>query len=120
PNPLLPINIAKSTGGIPGGPTMAAPSHYLTRYMPDMTDDQSLIDDAITANGVGTWQELFGTAGDMQGPIAFWFRNPDVPVITAWKSANLPTEDPHIMERNPYYHAVDPEGNQLPYIDTIE
>lgn len=120
PNPLLPISIAKSTGGPPGGPTMAVPSHYLREFIPDLTSDQSLIDNAMAANGVATWQELFGTAGDMQGPIAFWFRNPELPVINAWKADNLPTEDPYLMVRNPYYHAVDTEGNQLPYIDSIQ
>lgn len=121
PNPLLPISTAKSTGGPMGGPTMAAPSHYLTQFIPDHPNaNQAMIDAAIEANGVQVWQDLFGTAGDMQGPIGGWFRNPDLPVIFAWKAANLPTEDPFIMERNPYYHAVDNEGNQLPYIDYIE
>ena len=120
PNPLLPIFIAKSTHGMTGGPTMAAPAHYFREFMPQYTSDQSRIDAAMEANGISTWQELFGTAGDMQGPIGFWFRNPELPVIAAWKSTNAPTEDPHRMERNPFYHAVDPEGNQLPYIDRIE
>src|SRR5690606_11725700 len=120
PNPLLPINIAKSTGGLPGGPTMAAPSHYLRNFIPDLTDDPSLIEEALSTNGLSTWQELFGTGGDLQGPIGYWFRDPNAPVITAWKAANQPTQDPFIMERNPYYHAVDTEGNQLPYIDRIE
>jgi peptide/nickel transport system substrate-binding protein len=119
PSPLLPINIAKNTGGPPGGPTMAVPSHYLRQYIPDMTEDQALIDDALERTGRTTWQELFGDGGNMQGPIAFWFQNPELPVINAWKAANSPLQDPYQMERNPYYHAVDTEGNQLPYIDGI-
>jgi peptide/nickel transport system substrate-binding protein len=123
PNPLLPIFIAKSTLGMTGGPTMAAPKHYLEKYIGDSdTADQALIDEAIKANGVTSWQELWyeGGVGDGRGPIPFWFRNPDVPIVNAWKSVNSPLEDPHIMERNPYYHAVDTEGNQLPYIDRIQ
>ena len=120
PNPLLPIFIAKSTGGTTGGPTMAAPMHYLKEYIPDLTSDQAKIDQAIADTGVGTWQELFGTAGDKQGPIMFWFKNPDVPVINTWRARNQPTEDPFVMERNPYYWIVDTEGKQLPYIDRIE
>ncbi len=121
PNPLLPIRIAKSTGGMTGGPTMAAPKHYLYKYLPHLTDDQSLIDKAMEANGEATWQELhFESApGDGRGPINFWFRNPELPVFNAWKSKNSPLEDPYVMERNPYYHAVDTAGNQLPYIDEI-
>jgi peptide/nickel transport system substrate-binding protein len=121
PNPLLPIRIAKSTGGSTGGPTMAAPKHYLYNYFPHLTDDQSLIDAAIEASGLATWEELhFESArGDGRGPISFWFRNPDLPIINAWGAVNSPLEDPWNMVRNPYYHAVDTEGNQLPYIDYV-
>ena len=120
PVPLLPINIAKNTMGPPGGPTMAAPGHYLREFMPQYTSDQSRIDAAMEANGVQTWIELFGGSGRLRGPIAFFFRNPELPVVGAWRSVNQPVEDPYLMERNPYYHQVDPDGNQLPYIDSIE
>jgi peptide/nickel transport system substrate-binding protein len=118
PNPLLPISMAKLTGGCPGGPSMMAPSHYLSQYLGDR-GDQALIEAAMADNGLATWQELFGNAGDLQGPIAYWFRNPELPVLNPWKAKNTPTEDPFVMERNPYYYGVDSEGNQLPYIDTI-
>jgi peptide/nickel transport system substrate-binding protein len=76
----------------------------------------------MAANGVSTWQELWYESGpgDGRGPINFWFRNPDLPTITPWRAVNSPLEDPWIMERNPYYHAVDTANNQLPYIDRIQ
>jgi peptide/nickel transport system substrate-binding protein len=121
PNPLLSIQIAKSTGGLTGGPTMAAPKHYLSKYIPHLTDDPSLIDAALAVNGLTTWEELhYETApGDGRGPINFWFRNPELPTIGAWIAENSPLEDPYVMVRNPYYHAVDTAGNQLPYIDRV-
>lgn len=120
PVPLLPINIAKNTMGPPGGPTMAAPGHYLREFMPQYTSDQSKIDAAMEATGAQSWIELFGDGGNLQGTIAFFFRNPELPIIGAWRSANLASDDPYVMERNPYYHQVDTAGNQLPYIDTVE
>jgi len=123
PNPLLPIFIAKSTLGMTGGPTMAAPKHYLEKYLgDDDTADQALIDAALEANGLTAWQELWYEAGpgDGRGPISFWFRNPELPVCNAWKAENSPLEDPYYMVRNPYYHAVDTEGKQLPYIDKVQ
>jgi peptide/nickel transport system substrate-binding protein len=117
PNPLLPLVIAKITLGFWAGPTMAAPKHYLSQYIPHLTDNQGLIDDAMAANGVETWQQLHGDGGTPQGPIAGWWFNPELPVINAWQSVNHPSEDPWLATRNPYYHAVDTEGNQLPYLD---
>ena len=34
-----------------------------------------------------------------------------------WESE--PQQGEFIMSRNPYFYKVDPDGNQLPYIDTI-
>jgi peptide/nickel transport system substrate-binding protein len=55
----------------------------------------------------------------MQGPIGYWFLDPDVPVINAWKISVPAPADPMVMVRNPYFYQVDTEGNQLPYIDQI-
>lgn len=59
------------------------------------------------------WQALdyHGTTQPMQNDL-------DLPMVAPWilarKTANL-----KIYERNPYYFAVDPVGNQLPYIDRV-
>ncbi len=124
PNPLLPITLARtSAGGPTGGPTFAAPRHYLEKFLGDSdTADQDLINAALEANGLESWEQLWfgGGAGDGQGPVPFYYLNPDVPVINAWRSVNTALDDPYVLERNPYYHAVDTEGNQLPYIDRIQ
>lgn len=114
PNPLLPIAIAKSTLGSWAGPTMAAPKHYLAQYVPHLTEDQAIIDAAIEEHGVEVWTQLIDGSN---APIGGWFYNSEVPTMCAWLSKNHPSNDPWLAERNPYYHAVDTEGNQLPYID---
>lgn len=114
PNPLLPISIAKSTFGSWAGPSMAAPKHYLAQYIPHLTDDQSIVDDAIEEHGLETWTQLIDGSN---APVGGWYFNPEVPIISAWHSLNHPSNDPWLAERNPYYHAVDTDGNQLPYID---
>ena len=45
--------------------------------------------------------------------------NPDLPVISAWMIETPAPSERAVMVRNPYYHAVDAEGNQLPYIDYV-
>ena len=118
PNPLLPLFIAKLTLGEQGGPTMAVPKHYLSQYIPHLTTDQSLIDAAMKKNALDSWQQLHGDGSIVpEGPILAWYKNPERPVINAWMAANEPTNDPWLATRNPYYHAVDPKGNQYPYLD---
>jgi len=40
--------------------------------------------------------------------------------MAAWKPVTRVSDDVLVLERNPYFVGVDPEGNQLPYIDRIE
>jgi peptide/nickel transport system substrate-binding protein len=47
------------------------------------------------------------------------FVNTDFPSICAWITKVPAPSKRLVMERNPYYWKVDPNGNQLPYIDTI-
>ncbi|MBN2502343.1 MAG: ABC transporter substrate-binding protein [Anaerolineales bacterium] len=122
PNPLLILRFGNDTMGLIAGPSMAAPKHYLEKFIGTAdTADQALIQAAMEAHGLSTWEELWFEAAPMdgRGPINFFFRNPDLPCIHPWRSANSPLDDPWVMERNPYYHAVDTAGNQLPYIDRI-
>lgn len=48
-----------------------------------------------------------------------WRLNVDLPVLTPWKTVTPINTPTWVMERNPYYYAVDTDGNQLPYIDKI-
>ena len=48
--------------------------------------------------------------------------NPELPFMSAWMVTEPLRGDSTrlVFERNPYYWKVDPEGNQLPYIDRLE
>jgi peptide/nickel transport system substrate-binding protein len=46
--------------------------------------------------------------------------NPDCPTLTSWMPTQYEASVNRTWERNPYYYAVDTEGNQLPYIDGID
>ncbi|NPV08488.1 MAG: ABC transporter substrate-binding protein [Anaerolineae bacterium] len=88
---------------------MWAPKHYLMQFHPKYADADELAAKVKEA-GFETWVQLMGDRRQER-------MNPDVPVIYAWKLKEL--GPPWIFERNPYFYKVDPEGNQLPYIDTI-
>jgi len=121
PKPLLPIFDAKTAaGGPPAGPSWAYPEHYMKQFLPKYAKQEDL--DALAKKlNLPSWDQLWGDKGNQEGNIAFWFKNPDRPVITAWKIKVTPLQNQSqiVMERNPYFWKVDPEGNQLPYIDTI-
>ena len=73
-----------------------APKHYLEQFHPAYSDS-------------GSYQAFEDAAFDY---------NVDRPVMTAWKIVQYaPGDTEMIAERNPYYWKVDPDGNQLPYID---
>lgn len=75
------------------------PKHYLKQFHPDYTDEYS----------------NFETFEEKQ----HWSLNSDIPVLHAWKPVESKSGEYIIFERNPYYWAVDSEGNQLPYMDKV-
>jgi peptide/nickel transport system substrate-binding protein len=115
PYPLFPHILAKESTGPPGlqRDSFLLPKHYLMNYHPNYVSEEEL-DKAVAEYEVEVWQDLWH-----YGPIQNWFLNPDLPVISAWKIKVPPPADRIVLERNPYYWAVDSEGNQLPYIDEI-
>ena len=91
-----------------------APAHYLKQFHPEFTDSADL-DAKVSAAGFDVWTQLFAVE-------ALPHLSGNRPSTAAWVPANGSTvaDDTFVIERNPYYFAVDAEGNQLPYIDTVK
>jgi peptide/nickel transport system substrate-binding protein len=87
------------------------PAHYLQQFHPDFAD-QAELDALVAEEGFDNWVNLFKAKNK-------WQSNPDLPAVTPWKTVNPITTDTFVLERNPYYYAVDTAGNQLPYIDRV-
>ncbi|WP_316862796.1 ABC transporter substrate-binding protein [uncultured Cohaesibacter sp.] len=96
-------------------PSFLAPAHYLKKFNNHYASAEELAKLAEEYK-VEDWTKLWGS----KGKVTAWWFNEDLPVITAWKVKGGVMGDKVTMVRNPYYWAVDQEGNQLPYIDTIE
>ena len=45
--------------------------------------------------------------------------NPDLPTLQPWLNLTNPPANRFVFERNPYYHKVDQNGVQLPYVDQL-
>lgn len=119
PFPLLPLQMAKLGGGAVSQPGFVMPSAYLKKFHPKYASAADLAA-AVAKFKVQTPADLWGKAGDLEGPAVFWFLNPELPSIFAWKVVSPTPAEPVVEERNPYYWQVDTDGNQLPYIDKIE
>ena len=88
-----------------------APKHYLKRLHPKYAGSDA-VQKIVQAEGYDNWVNLFRFKND-------WALNVDLPVITAWKTVLPINRTTWMLERNPYYWAVDTAGNQLPYIDKV-
>jgi peptide/nickel transport system substrate-binding protein len=87
------------------------PKHYLTQFHPTYADAAEL--DTMTKDAsFENWWELFNNKRNWQ--------NPEQPHIWPWLPTRVPPDIPIVADRNPFYYKVDPEGNQLPYLDKIQ
>jgi peptide/nickel transport system substrate-binding protein len=95
------------------GPDMISyfPEHYLKQFLPKYNPKA---DDQAKAEGLSGWSAKFEN-------MAYFYLNPARPTMFAWKVVR-PLSDPQevTFTRNPYYWKIDPDGHQLPYIDTID
>ena len=93
------------------------PSHFLKKYHAKYTDISKL-NKMAKKNGVEDWKQLFRLKETNH--FEYCCANDpnliDVPVLYPYVLVETADEYMKIM-RNPYFVAVDPAGNQLPYID---
>src|SRR5437867_6305447 len=88
-----------------------APAHYLKQFHPKYASKDDLAKKLADAK-FENWVLLLKGRNDA-------CRNPDLPVVTPWKTVSPINTPTRILERNPYSVWVDTDGNQLPYIDRI-
>jgi len=81
------------------GPRWIAPMHYLKQFHPKYNTAEK---DFADFNAK-----------------CLCFSNPELPTLAHWMITKYEAGKAFTAERNPYYYAVDTEGNQLPYIDKI-
>ena len=87
-----------------------APRHYLRRYLPGVGDPE-WIGAEMRARELDSERSLYSQVSDE--------RNPEHPRLWPWVYRSYQATPPESFVRNPYYWAVDEEGNQLPYVDRV-
>jgi peptide/nickel transport system substrate-binding protein len=89
-----------------------APAHYLRQFLPKYSSLDTVTALAKAAGFQG-WVDAFHARSD-------WRLNKDLPTLGPWHMVQPINGPVWLLERNPYYYAVDPDGNQLPYIDRVQ
>lgn len=100
------------------------PAHYFKQYHTGYTDIGELLplmeeQEFTAAEDWGRW--FVGIQDNATGG-AYQRRTADyrsMPVLQPYAWESEPQQGEFIMMRNPYFYKVDPDGNQLPYIDSV-
>jgi peptide/nickel transport system substrate-binding protein len=90
-----------------------SPAHYLKQFHVRYTDPKTLAEKA-RAIGVRDWSALHAR---MESP--YENNNPAFPSLEPWVNTTRGPANRYVFVRNPYYHRVDQNGLQLPYIDRV-
>ncbi|MFO1061957.1 MAG: ABC transporter substrate-binding protein [Dongiaceae bacterium] len=94
--------------------------HYCSQFLPAYNKDK--LDGLVSAAGVKSWSELYIKKCGLDTEANERWQNPERPVMEPWviKQPYVGGATLVTLDRNPYYHKVDPAGNQLPYIDHLQ
>jgi peptide/nickel transport system substrate-binding protein len=89
------------------------PAHYLRQFHVRYAEPDALAD-RVAAEDARDWRALHFTMDR-------WYRNtnPDRPSLDPWINVTTPPAQRYEFRRNPYFHRIDPSGQQLPYLDAI-
>nr|WP_067292218.1 ABC transporter substrate-binding protein [Marinobacterium profundum] len=108
PNPEFLAHLASATPLY-----LYAPAHYLKQFHIKYTEAYKLAE-RVLDEGKRDWAALHTSMGRL-----YRADNPDLPVLQPWHQTTASPSSRYLFERNPFFHRVDPEGKQLPYIDTV-
>ena len=89
------------------------PAHYLKQFHKAFNSADAL-KKLARAEGRRNWAALHNKKDSM-----YLMDNPDLPTLQPWRSTVGPPAQVFVAERNAYFHHVDEQGRQLPYIDRL-
>jgi len=89
------------------------PAHYMKQYHADYLSKAEMADKVSKAKK-RNWRGLFVSKGRQ-----YKLTNPALPTLQPWMNTTKPPSERFVFKRNPYFHRVDPQGKQLPYVDEV-
>lgn len=92
---------------------MMLPAHYLKKFHKKYLTKQQLAK-VLKENRLKKWYKLHQRKAREKKA-----SNPDLPTLAPWVNTIAPPADLFVFKRNPYFHRVDENNRQLPYVDEI-
>jgi len=89
------------------------PAHYMKQFHARYVEADEL-ERRIEEANARTWAGLHAWH-DRQ----YRFDNPPLPTLQPWYNTTAMPSERFVFVRNPFYHRVDDQGRQLPYIDRV-
>ena len=86
------------------------PAHYLKRYHKKYSEKVRKAEADGTAKR--KWSAVHNRLDNL-----YESDNPELPTLNPWVNTTKAPADRFVAVRNPYFHRVDPQGRQLPYLD---
>ncbi|MFP6734920.1 MAG: ABC transporter substrate-binding protein [Rhodospirillales bacterium] len=90
------------------------PAHYMRKFNAKFTDAETL-KALVKKRQQRNWVALHYVVGQQ-----YKNNNPDLPTLQPWVLKTKPPSKKFRFLRNPYFHRVDGNGRQLPYIDEVK
>jgi len=109
PNPHFLIELAS-----PRPLFIYMPRHYLESFHPRYADREAL-DEQAKSRGSRNWSGYF-----LKKARQYRLTNPELPSLQPWVNTISPPAERYVFKRNPYFHRVDENHLQLPYIDQVQ
>ena len=109
PNPQFVQELAEARP-----PFIYRPAHFLKQFHTKYADEETLRA-ALRENRVRSWAPLHNKSDNL-----YKFDNSALPTLQPWMLATKGGKSRFLFVRNPYFHRVDSQGTQLPYVDVVE
>jgi len=88
------------------------PAHYLKKFHKRYIDTSKM--SKMQRIKLKAWAPKHNRLDNL-----YKFDNPDLPTLQPWRNTTYAPANRFVGVRNPYFHRVDSEGHQLPYIDEV-
>jgi peptide/nickel transport system substrate-binding protein len=95
-------------------PYIYRPAHYLKQFHAKHAGAPAL-KGKVDSGKVRSWAQLHNRMDSMDN-----MDNPDMPTLQPWMATTAMPANRFVFKRNPFFHRVDSDGAQLPYVDAVE